>query len=144
MADFKNYDPGRVFVSFNGIRLTGFAAGTFVSAEREEDGFTKVVGSGGDTTRVRNRNRSGMVTVTLLAASPTNDLLSAVAAQDELFGLGTGPLLVKDGNGTTLLEAESAWIRKIPTTAYSKEGEDSREWIFDCAELVMAVGGSLL
>lgn len=143
MADFKNYDPGLVAVSFRGIILQGFMDGTFVSAERAEDAFELAVGAAGDVTRVRNRNRSGTVTITLKAEAPSNELLSAVALEDELFGTGTGEIQVVNLNGTTLLLAESAWIRKIPTTEFADEAS-GREWAFDCAELRMFVGSALV
>lgn len=143
MPSYKNYDPALVVCTFKGIRLTGYADGTFISAEREEDAFSKSVGAGGDVTRVRNRNRSGSVTVTLQASSPTNDLLSAIANEDEILGTGVGTLLVKNINGTTILEAENAWIRKMPTVEAAKDAS-SREWAFDCAELVMVIGGALV
>ena len=143
MALFNNYDPGRVVASFNGIPFLGFMDGTFISAERTEDGFTMQVGAGGDVTRVRSRDTTGSVTLTLQAASPTNDLLSSIALTDELFGTGTGALMVKDLNGNTLLEAPIAWVRKLPTTEFADEAS-SREWVFDCANLIKFVGGGVI
>ena len=140
---FKNYDPARVVITWAGILIQGPAAGTFVSAERADDGFKMDIGSAGDVTRVRNRNRSGSVTVTLQAASPTNDLLSSRVALDEAFGTGYGPLQVKDLNGTTLLLAEFAWVRKLPTVEAADEASN-REWIFDCASLDMNGGGAVV
>lgn len=140
---FRNYDPGRVVMTFSGILLQGFMDGTFISAERAEDAFSTSVGASGDVTRVRSRDRTGTVTATLQAASPTNDLLTAVAWQDELFGLGYGPLMVKDLNGTMLISATVAWIKKFPTAEFADEAS-GREWAFDCAELVMNVGGAVL
>jgi hypothetical protein len=139
---FRNYNPAKVAVSFNGIQLVGFMDGTFVSCERAEDAFETAVGAGGDVVRVRNQNRMGSVTVTLQAASPSNDDLSAIARDDEAFGLDYGDLLVKDGNGTTIARAEIAWIRKLPNVEYA-DSESGREWVFDCAELLMDVGGSV-
>lgn len=143
MADFKNYDPGRVVVSFRGIQLLGYMDGTFISADRSEDGFEMAVGAGGDVTRVRNRNRSGTVTVTLKAESPTNDSLSAIAAEDELFGTGYGALQVLDLNGTTILDAPIAWIQKVATVEYA-DTASGREWIFACSEINMFVGGAVV
>lgn len=138
----KNYDPGKVVVTFNGHLLVGFNDGTFVSAERAENAFSMAVGATGDVTRVRNRNRSGSVSVTLQAASPSNDVLTTMALLDEEFGTGAGVLSVKDLNGTTLLFAESAWIRKIPNVDFAADAS-AREWAFDCADLRMEVGGAL-
>jgi hypothetical protein len=139
----NTYDPLLVKAAFNGVLLTGFARDTFISAERDEDAFTKVAGANGDTVRVRNRNRMGAVTFTLMAESPSNDSLSALAKLDELFGAGAGDLLITDLNGTTVCEAQNAWIRKLPTVPYGTEAQN-REWMIDCAELIMHVGGNLV
>jgi hypothetical protein len=141
-VEFKNYDPKKVIVTFRGVLLRGFMDGTFVSAERTEDAYEMAVGAAGDVTRVRNRNRTGAITVTLMAESPSNDELSAVVTADELTGLGYGPFLVKDLNGTTLLVAAQSWVRKLPVVEYADTGS-GREWVFDCAELVEHVGGAL-
>ncbi len=141
---FKNYDPARVIFYFRGVLINGgYMDGTFISAERAEDGFSMHVGAAGDVTRVRNRNLSGTVTLTLQAAAAANDLLSAIAVEDELFGTGFGPLQVKDLNGNTLIECPVAWIRKVPTTDFADE-ESGREWAFDCANLFITAGGALV
>lgn len=140
---FKNYDPGRVAASFAGVQMMGFMDGTFISAERAEDAFEMSVGAAGDVTRVKSNNRTGTVTITLQAASPVNDLLSALAAADSLFGVTTAPLIVEDLNGTTVLLASVAWIQKVPQVEFADEGS-GREWVFACADLDMNVGGSLV
>lgn len=143
MSLFTNYDPARVVFTFSGILVQGFMEGTFISVERAEDAFTPSVGAAGDVTRVRNRNRTGSITVTLQAASPSNDQLSTIARIDELFGQGVKPSMVKDLNGTTLIQASNSWIRKIPQWQAAKDASGV-EWVFDCAELNMHVGGSLV
>jgi hypothetical protein len=143
MGQPRQYDPGQVIVNFKGVDISGFAEGTFVNAQREKEAFTKAVGADGAVTRVRSRDRSGMVTVTLQAASPVNDVLSSIAISDEIFGDGVGPLLVKDLLGNTLVDAESAWIRKVPDIEFGDEAS-SREWAFDCAELTIKVGGNVI
>lgn len=139
---FSNYDPGRVSGNWNGIQLLGFMDGTFIAAERNEDAFEVAVGAGGDVTRVRSRNKTGTVTVTLQAASPSNDLLSAAALLDAKFGATYGPLLIVDLQGNTVVEASMAWIRKLPAVEFADEAS-GREWVFECADLDMDVGGSL-
>lgn len=143
MADFNNYDPKKVICSFAGIELLGYAEGTFVSAERQEDAYELSVGSAGDVTRVKNNNRTGTITVTLQHASPTNDRLSSQYATDELSGLATGSFIIKDLLGTTLVTAPQAWIKKLPTVEYGDTGP-TREWTFDCSELIVFVGGQVL
>ena len=143
MGDFKNYDPSLVAVSFAGIPIQGYMDGTFVSIEREVETFTKHTGAGGDTTRVRSRNKSGTVTVTLQAASASNALLSAQHTLDELTGLGTGALLVKNINSTETYEASNAWIEKPPTVE-AADTASGREWVIACADLTMIVGSAIV
>lgn len=139
MAD--NYDPKFILMSFGSIQLQGLAKGTFVTAERDEDAFTKSVGSDGRTTRIRNQNRGGRVTVTLQAEAPANDLLSALARVDEQTGAGAAVLSITNINGGTLVEATEAWIMKLPAVEYS-DGEATREWVFDCEDLEIHVAGA--
>jgi len=136
----RTYDPKLVLISFGEVAITGFADGSFVSVDRDEDAFTKVVGAGGDVVRTRNRNRSGSVTVTLLHSAPENDLLSGIARLDETLGTGVRPVMVKEANGTTIIAAQNGWIRKLPTTEYAKES-GTREWVLDVDALDSYVGG---
>jgi hypothetical protein len=143
MAYFKNYDPARIIVVFNGVQLQGYADGTFVKCARDEDAFTSNVGAAGDVVRVRNRNRMGTVTVTLQDASPSNDLLSGMAQTDESTGLAYGALMVKDLNGTTLIQAAAAWIKKTADVEFAKE-QGNQEWVISASELIVFSGGELV
>lgn len=140
---FKNLDPGQVVATFKGVNIVGFNDGSFIEVERSEDAFSMHVGATGDVTRVRNRNRTGAVTFTLIQASPTNDLLSAIALDDELNGTGYGPLIIKDLLGGTMYRATEAWIRKYPKGDHAKDAT-SRQWVIDCSELKMNIGGSVV
>lgn len=141
MGTLNTYDPAHVTGVFAGQLFVGLADGTFFNVARDEDAFSKNVGSDGRVIRTRNRNRAGSVTVTLQQSSPMNDVLSAIALADEQGGAGVFPFFLKDGGGTTLVTAPNAWIRKLPDGTFSKIAEDNREWILDCDEVVMHVGG---
>lgn len=142
MAATKTFDPAKVLVSFAGQVITGFAPDTFISAERNEDGFTLVVGAGGEATRSQSRNKSGTVTLTLMASSQSNDILSAVALADELSGTGVSPLFIKEFNGTTVVMAQNAWIKKLPVMERAKEA-GTVEWVFECEAVDLLLGGLL-
>jgi hypothetical protein len=79
----KTYNPKLINVVVNGILVTGFADGDFVTVETDADLYTATVGATGEVVRTRNLNRMATVTVVLLADSPTNDLLSALAVDAE-------------------------------------------------------------
>lgn len=136
----KTYDPAVVFVKFKGMTLTGFMDGTFVTVERKEETWMPFVGVNGETARARNRNKSGTVKVTLMQTSSSNDFLSRQMIDDEATGLGTGPLLVKDGLGSTIAGCDDAYLLKPANIEYGKEIV-AREWTFECPALDMFVGG---
>jgi hypothetical protein len=136
------YDPQLVSFTFRGLNITGFATGSAITAERNEDTFALSVGIGGEAGRAKNANRSGTVTIQLQHTALANDLLSAIAVEDERLGTGVGALMVKDHRGNTLLAAINAWIRKMPAVEFSNE-ISAREWVFETDALEMWVGGSL-
>ncbi len=138
----RNYDSKLVAVIFGGP-ITGFADGTFVTVEYNEDAFTLQMGADGiNNTRSKTNNSSGKVTVTLSQSSPSNAVLSAFHKADKLapFGAGVKPLTVKDISGTSLHFAPTAWIVKAATSEYAKEA-GSREWVFETDALDSFVGG---
>ena len=139
----RTYDPALNLLSFAGLNLTGaYAPDTYITAERNEDTFSLQVGASGETVRTKSNNLSGKVTVTLLARSQVNDLLSALAVADENTAAGVAPLFMKELNGTTVLAAESAWIVRQPNTERAKEA-GTVEWVFECSNLQMFNGGLL-
>jgi hypothetical protein len=142
VANTRTYDPGEHLLSFLGIALTAFGPDTFIDAARAEDGFKLTVGAGGEVARSRSRNRTGRVTITLLASSPENDLLMQAVIADEATGEGIGPLFLKDRLGTTVLHAENAWVAKVPDTKRAKE-VGVYEWALDCADLEIFAGGNV-
>lgn len=143
MATTTNYHPDKVILAFKGLLINGYAPDTFVEIERNEDGFTEQVGTLGDVCRTRSLNRTGTVTITLMASAAVNDMLTAIAIFDEQTGYGTGPLLMKDLNGSTVAAASTAWIRKLPRIERGNEA-GTIQWIIACANLDIRAGGNVL
>ena len=138
----QTYRPKAVTVVFNGIPIEGFAEGTFIEAEKNEDAFALSVGSTGSGARAQTHDESGTVTVTLQQTSLTNAALSAMHKLDKAGGDGVGPLRVRDlSSGTELVAAETAWIRKVPNMGYSND-ISPREWVFETDNLEMNPGGT--
>jgi hypothetical protein len=141
--EMHTYDPAEVSFSFRGLRIGGFAPGTFIEVERDEDGWKKKAGSQGDVTRTRNLNIMGSITVTLMAQSIFNDYLQSIATLDEATGLGTGDSQVMDHNSNMEAHASIAWIRKQPKVERADEAGNT-VWVFDCADLEINAGGNVL
>lgn len=137
----KTYNPKRVVVSFLGQTLTGFAPGTFIRVEYDEDAFSKYTGADGESARVQNANEGGNATCTLMQTSQSNDTLSALAIADRASGTAVGPFMVKDLSGTTLCLSPNAWVKKIAGLERGKEATDSA-WEFDLTDLKMVNGGN--
>ena len=138
----KMYDPGSVIVVYGPLILTGYADGTFVLVDRDEDSSTKKVGADGEVARTRNRNKCGSVTVTLMQTSASNLALSAALTADGLADNGiTLPVMVKDSRGNSLHAALDAWIKKTPASEYAKE-VGQREWVIDTGPMINVEGGN--
>lgn len=142
-VEFKQFDPTAVVVTIAGITVFGYAEGTMVNVERNEDSYSLKVGAKGDGTRVRSRNKSGKITFNIMSESTCNDLLSAQVALDELTGQGYGPAMVKYVNGTTLCTAPNAWLVRPANVSYDTD-PSPREWVIECHDLKMSLGGAVV
>jgi hypothetical protein len=144
---FHQYDPGKIILAFgvSPTPISGYAKGTFIEVERDADAFMKVVGSDGEVTRVRNRNRAGSIKITLQQGSQSNVYLSEMAELDENLGTGVFPVTVMDMSGQTpqsTAASTQGWIRKKPKMGFGGETEETREWIIDLASMDMFIGGN--
>jgi hypothetical protein len=139
----KVYNPKDVVIILGSIIVTGFADATFLSVDFNEDSFTLQVGVDGEGTRSKSNNRSATATFTTMQSSDANDLLSALHALDINSGGGDGivPMLIKDLQGTSLYAAETAWIRKQPTSEFAREA-GPREWVIETDDLDALVGSN--
>lgn len=143
MADpnVRTYDPNSIIVSFMGKTLAGFAEGSFLKIKRSGDMFTKVKGADGSVDRINNNAFDFEVTLSLKQTTPSNTLLSGIAAADQLLNKGVGMLIIKDNAGTTLFTAAQAWIRKDPDADFADK-LSPREWTFDTGVAAFLLGGN--
>lgn len=132
-----DYDPDTIVVTVNGTPISGYADGTFVSIERDEDSWTKVVGSQGEVARARSRNLSGKITLTLMQTSASNAVLEALMIADDYAQQGQFVVSVADTSYAGICASDSSWIMKPATLSYGRELED-REWTIECARIEFA------
>lgn len=137
----RTYDAAQVILSVGGANISGYADGTFISIEREEQSFTKVVGADGNTSRAKSNNRSGSLTITLQQTSPSNEVLSGFLAQDESSADAVVPVLIKDNTGESRLFSATGWVQGLPTIEYAKE-ISTREWVLDLADIEFNIAGN--
>ncbi|HBK52384.1 MAG TPA: hypothetical protein DDZ44_00400 [Syntrophomonas wolfei] len=130
----RTYDPKDVNVIVGGVALTGFAEDTFVQAERMEDSFTEYVGAKGEVAMAESNNKTGEITVTLEATSPSVEYLNGLAnkkGQNAIF-----PVSVVDLNDDSrvVISGAEARVRKPASHEYGKEiGE--REFVIFVSEM---------
>lgn len=143
-GDLRVYDPDQISINVAGIPVSGYADGEFITVENESPGFEDVVGTDGEVTRSKTNDRRATVTLKLMQSSPTNDLLSALHNLDlnTPGGVGVGPFLLRDKNGTTLLLAEKSWIQKMPDGSWDRTAKE-RSWVIRCASLTSHHGGQI-
>lgn len=137
----ETYDPKAVKIIFGTHEIQGFADGTFLNIEYDENAFQKVVGADGGTSRAKMNNNGGLATITIKQTSPSNDFLSGIALSDRLSSLGILPFFVTDKSGKTLAVSAASWIQKPASSEFSKE-ITNREWAIELADLDMFVGGN--
>ncbi len=135
----KTYNPKDVLIIVGPVIVEGYADGTFVNVARDNPSWSKAIGSDGEGARARSNDQGGSVTITLMQTSASNPQLSALSLLDEQTGDGVVPLLVTDRSGTSLFEAETAWIEKPADSAFGREIEN-REWVIQTDNLKMLVG----
>ncbi len=142
MAKTSTYNPRKVVVTFCGKLITGFADGSMIEVTHTSDAFTMQSGGDGEVARPPSPDHTGPVKPSLQHTSASNDTLTAQLAADRLTNLGTGPLMIKDGSGRTLVSSPEAWIKKSADVGLAKE-LGTRDWTIDCADLEVFVGGNL-
>lgn len=137
-----NYDPKDIAFMFHGFLITGYAGDTFLTVERGEDSFTDKVGADGEVVRTRKHDKRATITVTLAAESPSNDILAAALAADELSGRNTGASSVTNFNSNGTLTAPESWVVKQATAEFGAESGE-REWTIRCSKLEGVLGGAV-
>lgn len=125
----RQYDPRDVNVIVDGEFLTGFAEGTFVSCEKEEDGYETYVGAQGEVTRSRNAHPIGTITVTLEHTSPSNNTLNRRANSGAIF-----PASMVDRNSRrATIGGSECWIQK-PADEERGDEVSEVEWVIVVAD----------
>lgn len=132
----KNYDFKQVATIVGGVQIQGFADGTGVAVERDEDDVTMTVGNDGEGTFSEQNNKAGKVTITLMKSSASNAYLSGL-----MLAKSVVPVLVKDNSGADLHLGEQCRIQKPPAVEYARDVQ-SVEWVFITDNLQMFLGGN--
>lgn len=137
----KTYDPKKVHILIGGFEMVGFVDGTFFVVTMDDDAYSKVTGTDGETSRAKSNNDGALATISLQQTSSSNDILSGFALADKLSNSGVVPVIVKDSLGTTVLFSAEGWIKKVPDASFAKE-ISGRDWPIDLANVDVFIGGN--
>lgn len=142
MASLLTYSPSDVTITIAGLySVTGYADGTFVRIIKDTQQITTVRAMDGTMSRVKSPDTGWKVEITLAQSSSGNDILSTLWNVDNVTGMGKFPLFIKDGTGSTMFMAASAWIEDLPEVVFSNQME-TRTWRFAATEVVVNIGGN--
>lgn len=120
MSKTKTFNPKLVTVMYGGMVITGFAEGSMVKCEKNEDNVTPHVGVLGEVSRAINADNTGKITISLAGTSPFIGILARKAAANAIE-----PISVVDMNDNGVnVGGSEAWIVKAPPINLGKEIED--------------------
>ncbi len=145
MAELRQNDPLKVVASWTtplGVIniLDGRIDGDYMTVASDNKRWTRDHDGNGNATRTKNNNRGGTVSITLSASSPLNDRLSQAVQADDLSDNVVGVLVIKDLSGTTLIEADGAFLEDAPDPTFGNN-RGQRVWVWQCASQRRFVGG---
>jgi hypothetical protein len=136
-----NYLPDEVNCLALGIKLSGFANGTFISISKDRVPFQMAESADGIPSRLYNRSQTYTIQLTFHCGSPSNDILTKLWLLDESTQKGRFPLFIKDLSGSDLFFSTSAWIEGIPTVTKSVT-MDTRTWVLRATQSALNVGSN--
>lgn len=136
-------DVTATLAGIGGVVNLGMGAGISdagLTIETAEDKNTMVLGSDGSVLHSLHAGTPATITVNILQGSPTNaqlcDMYNAQTASSLTHGRNV--ITVRTATGDSIV-AESCAFKKLPTTAYAKDG-GTIEWQFDCGNLNIIYG----
>jgi hypothetical protein len=142
MASLANYSPSDVTITVAGLySVTGFAEGTFVRITKNTRQIITMRGMDGAMSRCKSPDTGWRIEITLAQSSSANDIFSTLWNVDKVTGLGKFPLFIKDGSGSTMFMAATAWIEELPDITFSNQME-TRTWTFCATDVLVNIGGN--
>ncbi|MCY9758974.1 DUF3277 family protein [Paenibacillus alvei] len=115
-----NYDAMDVTVMVDETFITGFADGSMVEGEKDEENFSASVGAQGDVVVSEVNNPLGTITITLQQTSPAVSFLNKLANTKKEVSVW----VIYNGTPKEKFGGSRARIKKPATSSYSNEAED--------------------
>lgn len=135
------YDFKKVLALVGGVPMQGFADGTGIEVELDDDLWVIVTGADGETARARRHGLVATMKLTFMQTSPSNDVLSGLVLVDILENAGVVPVLVKDVLGSSVFFSARGFVKKPAGSSFGKE-VGNREWSLVLPGIDQFVGGN--
>jgi hypothetical protein len=133
--DVFTYRPGEVVLTICGYVVEGW---TNIAVTRNTPAFKMVRGIRGKNTRVGTFDSSATIKLTLTQTSITNDVLSRIAALDNVNGGGRLDVTLKDTAGGSLLVSPYTYLEGQADMTFSAS-QTERVWTILCDAAVLHV-----
>jgi hypothetical protein len=117
MSNVNTYDARSASVVVDGRFITGFAEGSMVEWEKDEDNFSTMVDPQGNVGVAITNNSLGTITVTLAQTSPQLTYMKSLANSRKIF-----PIWVQAGEEK--VGGTQAMVKKTPDGELSDEISD--------------------
>ena len=136
------YSPEDVTITIGGFYgIEGVYDGSFVNVKKDLISHTATRTTDGIVARTKVVNSTYTIELTLMASSPSNDMLTRLWQLDELTSRGMFPLLIKDTRGTGYFFSTETWIEDVPALSYSNTIE-SYTWVLRSDRGMIHIGGN--
>lgn len=136
------YNPKMLVIVYGSREVDGFAEDDMVTIKPLGEGTQIYSGADGSVGRSMDPNQTYEVTIALATTSKTNDYFSNVYNLDRSTGRGILPLTIKDLSGTTVFQANQAWITNFPEYKRGRKIE-AQEWVFHTGQVANPmIGGN--
>lgn len=116
----RTYSPQEVQLVVGGYLVAGWDN---ITISRTSPLFRTVQGIRGKHTRVKSGDTSASLTFALAQTSQSNDVLSQIAALDDVNGTGRLVLTLKDNSGGTVIASDEGYITAYPETVFTGDIE---------------------
>lgn len=137
-----SFDPKEVNLIYAGVRITGFADGTFIKLEFNSDRYALTMGADGLGARSKSNDKSGKLTVTLMPNSVGNKVFASAMALDDATNAGALPFALDDPSSGDKFVGLGAWVMKDPGREFGKE-ISNKEWVLETDTIISIHGAAL-
>ena len=138
-VDVFTYRPSEVVLSICGYVVEGW---TSLVVSRNSPIYKQIRGIRGKNTRVKLRDSSGVIRVSLTQTCTANNVFSELLQLDAQTGASRLEVVLKDSAGSSLFSSSTAYIDAFPETTYSAS-QAERSWTILCDSMdSFFVGGN--